>query len=231
MIAFRIKLFVYNLIAGYLYHPAFRERFPRLGIFHDSFRLLSFNGIDGDYVEFGCFGCNTFGMAHKEISRRSLHCKLWAYDSFQGLPATEEEKDKHPRWFQGEMRTSENEFRKLCKIQHIPSAAYCIVPGFFQDTVARMPKNAEPRNIALAYIDSDLYSSAKIVLDFLEPRLKNGMIIAFDDYFCNSADTISGERLAFMEFTKLNRGWNFLPYKQFGWGGMSFIVEDAHLLP
>ena len=48
-----------------------------------------------------------------------------------------------------------------------------------------------PTDIALAYIDCDLYSSTMPVLEFLLPRLKNGMIIAFDDYFCWSATQLS----------------------------------------
>jgi hypothetical protein len=45
-----------------------------------------------------------------------------------------------------------------------------------------------------------MYSSTRTVLSFLESRLKHGMIVAFDDYFCWSSTQISGERRAFVEF-------------------------------
>jgi O-methyltransferase len=54
--------------------------------------------------------------------------------------------------------------------------------------------------VALACVDCDMYSSTRTVLSFLESRLKHGMIVAFDDYFCWSSTQISGERRAFVEF-------------------------------
>jgi hypothetical protein len=60
--------------------------------------------------------------------------------------------------------------------------------------------------------------------------MKHGMIIAFDDYFCFSNTAISGERRALLEFTEKEARFNFLPFVQFGWSGMSFIVEDNKIL-
>jgi hypothetical protein len=87
-----------------------------------------------------------------------------------------------------------------------------------------------PVNIALAFIDCDMYSSTKSVLRFLMPRLKHGMIIAFDDYFCWSATQVSGERRAMLEAFGRNEKWQLLPYMQFGYHGQSFVVEDKLIL-
>jgi hypothetical protein len=57
------------------------------------------------------------------------------------------------------------------------------------------------------------------VLEFLLPRLKNGMIIAFDDYFCWSATQLSGERRAQLEFFSRHSRWELVPFVQFGWHG------------
>jgi len=75
-----------------------------------------------------------------------------------------------------------------------------------------------------------MYSSTKPVLAFLRPRLKQGMILAFDDYFCTSQAAVSGERLCLREFARETPEFNFLPYAQYGWAGMSFIVEEAAAL-
>jgi hypothetical protein len=66
-------------------------------------------------------------------------------------------------------------------------------------------------------------------LAFLAARMKHGMIVAFDDYFCFSERNLSGERRACLEFLRENRHVRFLPFVQFNWHGMSFIVEDAAL--
>ena len=92
-----------------------------------------------------------------------------------------------------------------------------------------MDPGDQPVNIALAYLDCDLYSSTCEVLKFLLPRLKHGMIVAFDDYFCWSAERPSGERQAMLEYLGDNDRWHLLPYVQFGWHGQSFVVEDRHL--
>ena len=206
-----------------------RERRDRQDFFYKAFKALSFNGIDGDYVEFGCCGCTTFAMAYNEAITYSNEVKLWAFDSFQGFPSPKTAKDSHPVWGEGKMSMDLEQFHKLCARKQIPRDAYEIIPGFYDKTLPTISDTEEPKNIALAYIDCDLYSSTKEVLDFLWPRLKHGMIIAFDDYFCWSATQISGERMALLEKISENSKWQLLPYIQFSWFGFSFIVEDKNL--
>jgi O-methyltransferase len=118
---------------------------------------------------------------------------MWAFDSFQGLPAPVGVEDWHPQWKRGNLRTSLEEFHKICQRNRIPRSTYHVVSGFFQESLTGRD---EPSNISLAYVDCDMYSSAEAVLRFLKPRLKHGMILAFDDYFCWSKDEQSGERKA-----------------------------------
>lgn len=122
-----------------------------------------------------------------------------------------------------------DQFHDICAASGIPRSEYHVVPGFYDETLPAMSPTDEPKNIALAYIDCDLYSSTKTVLEFLMPRLKHGMIIAFDDYFCWSKSEISGERRAMLEFFTNNATWALVPYMQFGWGGNSFVVEDRRI--
>jgi hypothetical protein len=76
-----------------------------------------------------------------------------------------------------------------------------------------------------------MYSSTVTVLDFLAPRLKHGMIIAFDDYFCWSPTHPSGERVALLEFEHTHPHWHMLEFQRFNWAGRAFVVEDARTLP
>jgi hypothetical protein len=138
--------------------------------------------------------------------------------------------DEHPIWKEGGMATSLDEFHAICASNRIPRDAYSVVPGFYDQTLTKLPPGAAPNNIALAYVDCDLYSSARTVLQFLMPRLKHGMIVAFDDYFCWSASQISGERRAMLEFLASDSRWALLPYMQFGWHGNSFVVEDKRIV-
>ena len=56
------------------------------------------------------------------------------------------------------------------------------------------------------------------------------MIIAFDDYFMFTKDSISGNRKAMLEVFNEDLPFKLLPYMQFSHVGNSFIVEDKKLL-
>jgi O-methyltransferase len=197
--------------------------------FRQAFKALEFNGISGDYVEFGCSGGMTFRLAFDQIAARKAKRHLWAFDSFQGLPENASPMDSHPGWKRGAYATTLEEFREICEFHPIPQSSYTMVPGFYTETLGKAPQDYDPTDIALAYIDCDLYSSAKTVLEFLKPRLKHGMILAFDDYFCWSAELLSGEKKAFLDVLSGNTKWKFSQYRDFSWGGHSIVVESANL--
>jgi O-methyltransferase len=213
----------------------FRRDFEREGrheFFRRAFKALSFNRIDGDYAEFGCWGGMTFSLAYHEARRSGHRRRLWAFDSFEGLPSAATERDEHPVWQVGTLKTGLEEFRAICRKHGIPDAAYETVPGFYNVSLPRLSREGTgPRAISLAYIDCDLHSSTLDVLRYLAPLLKHGMILAFDDYYCFSSSQTSGERAAASEFFAGQREWRLVPYVQFGWHGMSFIVESVRILP
>jgi len=152
---------------------------------------------------------------------------MWAFDSFRGLPETSEADDEHPLWIPGMFAMDVDDFRRHCIENGIPREAYTTIVGFYDESLGSFSPSAAPSDIVLAYIDCDMYSSTRDVLDFLSPRLKHGMILAFDDYFCFSSTRPSGEKLAFEEILASETNWRFERYRDIGWAGASFIVESA----
>lgn len=201
------------------------------GFFRDAFVALSFNGISGDYAEFGSFGGTTLYLAYEEIKQNSAARKMWAFDSFSGLPETDDPRDEHPAWIAGSMAMSVENFRSALDERGVPRGAYTTVEGHYDETLPKLGVDGAPVDIALAYVDCDMYSSTASVLEFLAPRLKHGMIVAFDDYYCWTPTDVSGERAALDEFLAANPQWNFHRYRDIGWGGASFVVEDARRRP
>lgn len=197
-----------------------------------AFAAQRFNGITGDYAEFGCWGGMTFGLAFEESRRRGMRPTLWAFDSFEGLPPRAGPEDEHPVWQPGTLSTSVDEFRAICTRNGLAPSDYRVVPGYYDATIGPSATFAGPlpADISVAYVDCDLFSSTATVLHFLGSRMKHGMIVAFDDYFCYSPTAAAGERKAMLEFLARDRRFDFLPYVQFGWHGMSFVVEDRSLL-
>jgi O-methyltransferase len=194
--------------------------------FFDAAVALGVNGISGDYVEFGSWGGNTLRMGYENLSPSGRH--LWAFDSFEGLPEPTDPRDEHPGWRSGgEGQGGVEAFRLACDDHGIPRDAYTTVAGYFEDTLPPLGADGGPVDISLVYLDCNMYSSTVTALEFLEPRLKHGMILAFDDYYCWSPTDVSGERSAFLEFEAAHPEWNFFRYKEVNWGGVSFVVEDA----
>lgn len=212
----------------YSLHRRDSEYQDRRAFFYKVFRALSFNGIDGDYAEFGCWTGKTFHMAYRESRRFEKTCHLWAFDSFCGLPPQSLPEDQHPMWIEGHMNISIDEFTEVCRRNGIPTSEYSIVPGFYADTIGGLgpPPARLPQNICLAYIDCDLYTSTRSVMDFLCTRMKHGMVLALDDYYNWSANATAGERQALLDVMASQHRFRLLPYIQFGWHGMSFVVEE-----
>jgi len=197
--------------------------------FRKAFVMLNSNGVTGDYAEFGCWGATTFCVAYRMLVRcpyQSGPCHLWGFDSFAGLPPPSLAEDEHPAWVEGSMATSLDEFHGLCRARGVPRDAYTTVAGFYDQSLQPNAPGPRPDKIRLAYIDCDLYSSTKSVLEFLLPRLQHGMVLAFDDYYCYSTTMPSGERLAMAEAFANHARWRLVPFLQIGWHGMSFVVEE-----
>lgn len=75
------------------------ERVHREEFLRRALVALKFNGITGDYAEFGCCGAMTFRIVHQVLTRYPYDVgpfHQWAFDSFQGLPPSGGEKDAHP---------------------------------------------------------------------------------------------------------------------------------------
>ena len=197
--------------------------------FQKAFQMLGFNGIDGDYLEFGCHGARTFPIAYRawlaSTNRGNRH--FWAYDSFAGLPEPTDARDSHRMWKPGSYNTAQDVFVDKCLAAGVGRDRFTVVPGYFSETLRseQTASSRQPGEVALAFVDCDMFSSTKTVLEYLKPKLKHGMVIAFDDYYCYSSDRPSGERLAMLEMLQETEGVRLLEYAKFHWAGASFIVE------
>jgi hypothetical protein len=199
--------------------------------FWDAFATLKVNGISGDYAEFGCHQAGSFHGAYRAIHELEVDRHLWAFDSWQALP-DDHPRDAHPGWVLGRGGVGGvDKFHAACQRLEVPRSAYSVVEGYYRDTLPPLGRDGAPTDVALAYVDCDLYSSTVTVLEFLEPRLKHGMIVAFDDYYCWTPTDVSGERAALHEFLTDHPEWTFHRYRDIHWAGTSFVVERAGSLP
>jgi O-methyltransferase len=99
-----------------------------------------------------------------------------------------------------------------------------IEAGLFEQTIPRVIPG-KYRKAALVHIDSDLYASARGVLEGVAPILSNGALVLFDDWFMYQADPNDGEARAFREFLEDHPEWQAIPYQTYSVFCNSFILR------
>ncbi|MFD0716348.1 TylF/MycF/NovP-related O-methyltransferase [Paenibacillus sp. GCM10027626] len=135
---------------------------------HIKFSLEQVSIYSGLYLEFGVrkgYSANFIA----DIINPSL---IYGFDSFAGLP------EKWKRSVDDEIVYPAGTFA----VESLPEVRdnVRLVKGWFQDTLPTF-KFDHPENIAFINIDSDLYSSAKTILNELNGQIVPGTILYFDE--------------------------------------------------
>lgn len=152
----------------------------------------------GLYCEFGVYK----GKSVNHIARKVTQ-QVHAFDSFEGLPESWSVRHK----------------KGLFKLDKMPVFEKNIVihKGWFDETLPTFVKEFT-EEVAFLHIDSDLYSSAKSVFQWLDNRIVEGTIILFDEYF-NFPFWEHHEFKAFQEFVQKNNvKYDYLCYNTSTYG-------------
>ncbi|MGI0081626.1 MAG: hypothetical protein ACRECH_18655, partial [Nitrososphaerales archaeon] len=144
-------------------------------------------------------------------------------------------RDDNPDWNQGVFSHSIEEITNLLEHCGIESDRGNIhfVKGYYDGTLS-----SELRDTLLRYkpsiitIDVDYYSSARTVLEWLRPLLRDGALFYFDDVWSFHGDPNRGELAAINDFNKSKRGL-LTPYHAIGapqiWDNIYAYVETVAL--
>lgn len=205
---------------GMRYAVKFQSAFAREIALEQGMDFVQHHALAGDYLEFGVFKGRIFSAALAMAQDRSLDIHYWAFDSFDGLPATEGE------FVKGSWKAGLDEFLHQIKRHVRDPAKLHVIKGWFSDTLIEgNPALHGLDKVAIAWVDCDLYESTVPVLDFLTHRLQDGSQIFFDDWFCFNGHPDRGEQRACREWLQRNPQIRLAPHSRFGWGGQSFVVN------
>ena len=103
-----------------------------------------------------------------------------------------------------------------------------LVEGWYDETLTRATRQRyQLRRCSLCVIDCDLYSSARLVLEFLEQLVGEACVILFDDWTSFENQETRGEQKAFTEFLQVNPKFSAEPFIEFGGHGKGFIVRRS----
>ncbi len=127
---------------------------------------ISLVTVEGLWAEFGVFEGHTLRFI-ADRTPSTIH----GFDSFEGLP-----EDWYLEYGKGRFDVG----GALPELQGRLNVR--LHKGWFSGTIPAFAA-AVPGAAAFLHIDSDLYSSAKTVLDHLGDRIVKGTVIVFDEYF------------------------------------------------
>lgn len=195
--------------------------------------------VEGDIAEFGTMtGLTAQAMAHAMSMfdpKSKTGKKLLLFDSFAGLPEVQSNIDKdswHVRsgaWEPGTCHgVTPQELRRMCA-KWLPNGSITIYPGWFKDTLQGLPADT---HLAILHIDSDLYESARDVLEytFSHGFIQEGTAIFFDDWNCNRCSPERGEQKAWQEAVK-KFSITFTDCGEYAWSARKFIVHSYRSIP
>lgn len=153
--------------------------------------------IKGQYLEFGVFSGKTINL----IAEHKPNETIYGFDSFEGLPES---------WRDGYLPGHFNKNNKLPKVLKNVE----LIKGWFSETLPIFVSE-HSNDIAFLHVDCDLYSSTVTIFENLQPYIKKGTIIVFDEYF-NYPGWRDGEFKAFKEFTsKYKVDYQYLTYNRY----------------
>ncbi len=171
------------------------RRHHTANVFTDRFRLYEYinssalNSAPVDYLEFGVYrGTSLFKWADINSNDES---RFFGFDSFEGLPEA---------WDNVRRTHAQGAFDTNGQIPKSEDRRIHFVKGLFQETLRSFLKDFEPSHRLIVHCDCDLYSSALYCLTQLDPILRKGSIIIFDEFFSSS-----NEFQAFIDYTRSYR--------------------------
>lgn len=180
----------------------------------------------GDYCEFGVGSGNSMISAYfiSTMYKNLTSMRFIGFDSFQGLPETNNKYDRHAGWKTGDINFSIAAVEKNFKKAKIPLDKYILIPGFFEESLnENIVRQHNVKKVAYVHIDCDYYTSTKTALNFIKPYLIEGAIIGFDDYYCYSTP-LQGEPKAFSEWLEENPDVKIRIFSRYSTFGKTFTV-------
>jgi len=187
-----------------------KDKMPDAMIKNNELDVLSYASrkvtLDGLFLEFGV----RTGKTINHIAREHPGEPIFGFDSFEGLPV------EWSGWIQDEGIFATDERPDV-------RANVELVVGLFDQTLPRFVSE-HPSIVAFAHIDSDIYSSAKTVLNTLAPQIRPGTVIVFNEYF-NYPNWQQHEFKAFQEFC----GRYAVDYDYLCWGQFEVAVRITRI--
>ena len=150
--------------------------------------------------------------------------RVFAFDSFEGLPESNHPSDRHHKWKKGAFANSIEVIREKMDghpfARRVPTT---YIKGFFEDSLTdALIDQVKMFPPAVITIDVDFYTSTKTVLAWLDRFIGSGALIYFDDMWSYHGHPDYGQIRAIREYQAQGNGY-LTPFNTFGEAGKCFV--------
>lgn len=129
--------------------------------------------LGGDFWECGVYRGGTARMLAELLAMKARSgTKLHLFDTFSGMPETDDNLDRHKK---GDF--SDTDLEEVRRVVGNPERVE-FHPGWLPETFRDM----QDSRLALAHVDVDIHRSIWDCCEFIHPRLNPGGFMIFDDY-------------------------------------------------
>lgn len=122
---------------------------------------------EGSILEFGVFHVASIN----QIARLLPSTEIYGFDSFEGLPEA---------WHRNPSSTYAVGHFAMNRMP-VVEPNVMLIKGFFEETLPKWCQANKNKRISMIHIDSDLYSSASLILTTLNDFIVPGVVVAFDE--------------------------------------------------
>lgn len=141
--------------------------------------ILATKDLAGDVVELGCYMGVTTRFMCETLREIGSDKRVHVFDSFKGVPKLDEEDEGSALHIpEGGCCASYAGFMKTFDGADFPLPF--VNEGWFEETLP----HRLPEKISVAFLDGDRYSSLKISLESVLPRMTKGGFVIMHDYAC-----------------------------------------------
>ena len=186
----------------------------------------------GSYYEFGTgWGATlaAFMLAAEQVASKNKldahNFRVFAFDSFEGLPPSSHPADRHSSWSAGAMSNSVEVIRQKMDTHAFAkrvSARY--IKGYFEQSLTEaLSEQLKLFPPSIVTIDVDYYTSTLESLLWIDRFIASGALIYFDDIWAFHGHPDYGQVRAIRDFGSHNTSGILTPFDTFGEAGKCFI--------
>ena len=158
--------------------------------------------------------------------RHQHECRIFGFDSFDGLPDPKGKDRKHLKFRRGMHRSNKDSVIKRLQESKADIQNISLVEGWYDEVLTpELRQRLEIKRASFINIYCDLSESTIAALKWCEPLIDQGTIINFDDWFCYQGRPDHGEQLAFQQFLAEKPDMSATPFSTCSWHGKSFIIN------